>query len=831
VRYPAVPLAAALVAGAALGVADDAQPGAVAAALALGYSLCVLSWREAVAPAMAAAAIFTAAASGYALASTAARAATHTQLRAALRVAGGPGAVSDAPGPPVTLVGTLLADASPGGSGIGLALRVRQAALEGPAFEADGGVLLTVAGEGAPDRAEQWRRGRTVALSAHLRRPSRYLNPGARNDEDALALRGVTLVGTVKSALLVRVTARGHPLAEWAAALRLRVRHVIDRLVGCHSVRSAAIVRAILLGDRAGLDDETEERLRQAGTYHVIAISGGNIAVLALVLMAVATLAGLRPGLTHLAAAALLVAYAFIVGSGASVVRATQMAVLYLVARAADHRAKPYNAIAVSAGLTCAADPLAVRDAGAWLTYGATIAILAGTPLLVARMGLTGRWVRLPGGLFGASLAAELALFPVSAYVFSQITAAGLVLNFVAIPLMSVVQVGGMLLVALDCVTPAGAAAVAWLTHAAAWGLVESARLVDVTPWAVLRVPAPGAPALLAYYGAWAAWFAAGALGGAAGPQGRVRRVSRRAAAAILVASGAWIVWTPGLRAGRPAQLEATVIDVGQGAAALVRFPSGDAILVDAGGAGGGRFDIGRRVVEPAVWAAGAHRISHLVATHGDGDHIGGAAAVTRDLRPREIWEGVPVPPDPLVRELAAAAGLAGASWRTVQRGDRVRFGEADVLVWNPAPPAWERQRVRNDDSIVLEVRFGRVALLLAGDAEAAAEAEVARLLEPAGVRVLLAAHHGSATSSTWPLLRAATPALVVVSAGRGNRYGHPHPAVLERYRAIGAAVLRTDLDGAVRIRTDGTVVEARTFTGRRVVLAPRQAAPPAPPA
>jgi len=525
------------------------------------------------------------------------------------------------------------------------------------------------------------------------------------------------------------------------------------------------------------------------------------------------------------------VAYAFIVGSGASVVRATQMAVLYLVARAADHRAKPYNAIAVSAGLTCAADPLVVRDAGAWLTYGATVAILAGTPLLVARMGLTGRWVRLPGGLFGASLAAELALFPVSAYVFSQVTAAGLALNFLAVPLMSVVQVGGMLLVALDSVTPAGAAAVAWLTHAAAWGLVESARLVDVTPWAVLRVPAPGALALAAYYGAWAAWFAAGVIGAASTPAGRVGRISRRAAAAVLVASGAWILWTPLLRAGRPAQLEATVIDVGQGAAALVRFPSGDAILVDAGGAGGGRFEIGRRVVEPAVWAAGAHRISHLVATHGDGDHIGGAASVARDLRPREIWEGVPVPPDPLVRELAAAAGRAGASWRTVQRGDRVRFGEADVVVWNPAPPAWERQRVRNDDSIVLEVRFGRVALLLAGDAEAAAEADVARLLEPAGVRVLLAAHHGSATSSTWPLLRAASPALVVVSAGRGNRYGHPHPAVLERYRAIGAAVLRTDLDGAVRIRTDGTVVEARTFTGRRVVLAPRQAGPPAPPA
>ena len=506
------------------------------------------------------------------------------------------------------------------------------------------------------------------------------------------------------------------------------------------------------------------------------------------------------------------------------------MAVVYLVARAADHRAAPYNAIAASAGLTCAADPLAVQDAGAWLTYGATIAILAGAPLLLNRLRLNGPLSRIPGGLFAASLAAELALFPVSALVFSQVTAAGLLLNFLAIPLMAVVQLGGMLLVALDAALPASAAAAAWVTHLAAWGLVDSARLVGLMPWAVMRVPAPGALTLAVYYGAWGAWFAAGVMcGGRPAARSAVGRW-RRAAVAVAIASGAWIVWTPHLRLGRTARLEAAFIDVGQGAAALVRFPSGEAMLVDAGGAGGGRFDVGRRVVEPAVWAAGVHRVTHLVATHGDGDHVGGAAAIARDMQPREIWEGVPVPPEPLMRDLAAAAASAGAAWRTVQRGDRVRFGEAEVIVWHPVPAAWERQRVRNDDSVVIEVRFGGVSLLLAGDAEAAAEADIARLLEPARVRVLLAAHHGSATSSTWPLLRAASPALVVVSAGRGNRYGHPHPGVLDRYQKAGAEVLRTDLDGAVTIRTDGRVVEATTFTGRRLVLEPRPAVPRVPP-
>jgi competence protein ComEC len=507
------------------------------------------------------------------------------------------------------------------------------------------------------------------------------------------------------------------------------------------------------------------------------------------------------------------------------------MAVLYLAARAVDHRAKPYNAVGASAGLTCAVDPLAICDAGAWLTYGATVAILTGTPLLLARLRTARLAVRAPAGLLAASISAELALFPVGALVFSRVTAAGLLLNFAAIPLMSAVQAGGLALLAAHVVVPGAAPAVAWMAHLAAWSLVESSRLVEAMPWAVARVPAPASAVVAAYYAAWAVWLAAPRLPQLA-PAGRlVSRWSRRSAAVALVLCGAWIVGTPRLRFGRASLVEATFIDVGQGAATLLRFPSGDALLVDAGGAPGGRFDIGRRVVEPAIWAAGVHRPTHLVATHADADHIGGAVSIVADARPGEVWDGVPVPPDPLGRRLRVAAARAGAAWRTVQRGDRVRFGDAEVIVWNPPPPEWERQRVRNDDSVVVEVRVGDVSLLLPGDVEASAEAAVARLVEPAGVRVMLAPHHGSATSSTWPLLRAAAPDLAVISAGRGNRYGHPHAAVLDRYRAIGARILRTDQDGAVTLRTDGRAVEVTTFTGRRLSLTPGRRAPRAPPA
>ena len=829
-RYPAVPPAIALVSGAALGLSYHAAPSGVAAALVLGTALSVAGWRERVAPAFVAAALFTFAGGGYALASAASDRATHSPLRSAIIAAAGPLAISDAPGDPITLIGTLAADASPTESGVRLSMDAVRVVVDGREHRAAGGVLLTVAGDAPRARIEEWRRGRTVRLPAQLRRPSRYLNPGARDDEAALALRGTTLVGTVKSAMLVQVIGRGGVCAETAAKLRLRIRHIIDSRVGVHSVRSAAIVRAILLGDRAGLDEETEERLQEAGTYHVIAISGGNIAVLAAALMAVAGLAGLRPGIAHLAVAIVLVGYAFLVGGGASVERATQMAVLYLVAHAVDHRARPFNAVGASAGLTAALSPLAVGDAGAWLTYGATVAILAGTPLLLTRLRAAPLAIKAPAGLFASSISAELALFPVSACVFSRVTAAGLLLNFAAIPLMSAVQAGGMALVAVQALSPGAAAAAGWLAHLAAWGLVESARIVEVMPWAVARVPAPASAVLAAYYAAWVTWFA-GRRPSSALPAARVlAALARRAAALVLAACGVWIVFTPGLRFGRTPFLEATFIDVGQGTATLVRFPSGHAMLVDAGGAGGGRFDVGRRVVEPAVWEAGVHRLTHVVATHADADHIGGAASVVADFRPREVWEGVPVPPEALLQRLRVSAGRVGAAWRHIQRGDRIRFGEAEVIAWNPEPPAWERQRVRNDDSVVVEVRLGGVSLLLTGDVEASAEADVARLVEPAGVRVMLAPHHGSATSSSGPLLESAAPDLAIISAGRGNRYGHPHAAVLARYRAIGARILRTDLDGAVRLRTDGSTVEVRTFTGRSLTLRPGRRTPRVPP-
>jgi len=821
VRYPSGPPAIAILLGCAAGCAQPIAPLQGAAVISMACAIAAWCWCRRAPAAFAASALAGFGLCGMLLASTASFRATHSQLRAALAAELGPRAVGDAPSDPVSVIGRLEADAAPSETGVRLAVRITSIEVGGRCRDADGGVTLTVVGEAAPPVVDSWRRGRTIQGPAQLRRPARDLDPGVPDQERALARRGTTLVGTVKSALLIRVVSRGSIPGEAASEARARIRRTLDASVGRFSPRSAAIVRAILLGDRAGLDEQTERRLQEAGTYHVLAISGGNIAILAGMLVWIAHLAGLRPTPSCAAVALVLIGYAFLVGGGASVVRATRMAVIYLASRAVDHRSRPMNAAAASAGIGAALDPLVLFDAAAWLTYGATIAILAGTPLLLLRLRRVPRLLAAPAGLFAASCAAEIALFPVSASVFNRITVAGLLLNFAAIPLMTVVQVGGMVVVGTAALAPLVTPAAAWITHAAAWGLVESARFVDVAPWLVSRLPAPHPGVAALYYGGWIAWFAA--THAAASRPSLVRRMRsvRRVALVAAIGAAAWIVTAPATWSEQRSDLEVTFLDVGQGAATLVRFPSGQAMLIDSGGSAGGRFDIGRRVVEPAIWASGVRRLTDFVATHGDADHVGGAASVAADLRPSEVWEGVHVPPEPMLQQLQVIEARHGGTWRAVQRGDSVWFGAVQVVVLHPPLPEWERQRVRNDDSVVVDVRMGAVSVVLTGDVEGAGEADLARLLQPAGIRVLQAPHHGSATSSSWPLLHAAAPVLAVISAGRGNRFGHPHRAVLDRYRAAGAQVLRTDVDGAITLRTDGRTATVTTFTGRVIRLRP----------
>jgi competence protein ComEC len=718
--------------------------------------------------------------------------------------------------------------------GVAVRVGVEVAWIGGVAHAVHGGVRLSIAGAAAARRADAWRAGRRIEVPVTFHRPARYLNDGVADFERGLALDGIALNATVKSALLVDVVARGTAVEEWCADVRALVRSRVTRWVASRDALAGGVVTAILIGDRTGLPDEVRTRLQAAGTYHVIAISGGNVAILAALIAGVLLVAGVSGRWATAMIVVGVVGYAAVVNAGPSVWRATVTAVAYLVARAIDHRTPPWNAMAVSAALLACVAPLDVRDAGFALTFGATAAIVeaaarvprpgAGSPPRAQ----AASWLL---ASVAASAAAEIVLLPIAASVFSRVTCAGLVLNLVAVPLMTIAQVAGLVVVAGGQVQPLAQAAGA-LAAWAARGLVESARLVDVIPWLAIRVAEPSLFVIALYYAALAGtWWPSRVP-----PHLSAARPARkRACAAVLVACGVLILTgaTPQVR-GLPQDGRArlTIFDVGQAEAILLQTPGRRTLLVDAGGAGfdGAAFDIGSRVLAPALWARGVRRLDAFAVTHADPDHAGGSLAVLRDFRPRELWLGVPVPRHDADRGLRAAAPAHGAAIAQRFRGETLRLDEVTIRVLHPPAADWERQRVRNDDSLVLEVRHRDVAILLTGDVSADVERAIARQLTPARVRILKAAHHGSRTSTSQQLLDGWQPHIAVISCGRGNRFGHPAPDVIERLHAAGVKVYRTDQDGQITIESTGREVNVRTAAAARTAPSPAATLPPSAP-
>jgi competence protein ComEC len=723
---------------------------------------------------------------------------------------------------PVTIEGILLADAALTESGAVARISVVRVFINGAAENASGGISVGVSGASSAEAIAEWRAGRLVRAPILLRRPARYLNDGLPDQERALARRGISLVGTLKSTALLEVIQPGRFWEEWAAAARDLTRRALARHLADGGPHANAIATAILIGDRAGLSADTERRLQDAGTYHVIAISGGNIAIVSAVMVASLALFGIRGRAAALCVIGCLTAYGIIAAGGVSVARATLMAVVYFGVRLIDQRTPPANAVAISASAMLVANPLAVVDVGFWFTFGATVALLTAatlSPVALATAPPRGARAYVVGLRRAAylvlvgSVCVEIAITPINAFVFQRVTVAGLVLNFAALPAMSLVQISAMAIVGADAI---GADTVATIAaHGATLGariLVDGTHLLDYAPWLTWRVPSPAPIVLTLFYTCIVACLLGRRAIGTYAQRGGL------AAATVGAMLLGWIVVAPPARtrALGDGRLHLTMLDVGQGDSLLVVFPNGRTLLVDCGGMGRGTFDIGDRVVGPALRARQLLRLDYVAITHADLDHAGGAPTLVRDFQPREVWWGIPVANHEPTEAVRRAATRVRAGWRTLQRGDSIVIGGVQVRLHHPGVADWERQRIRNNDSLVFELRWQHVSLLLTGDIGHEVESELIPLLELPPLVVLKVAHHGSLSSSTPPFLGRVRPSVALIGAGRGNTYGHPAPLVLGRLHDAGAEVFRTDLDGQVTLTTDGQTVWARSYTGRR---------------
>lgn len=644
-------------------------------------------------------------------------------------------------------------------------------------------------------RAPDLRVGDRWSLGVRLKRPHGFRNPGSFDYEAHLLQQRVRATG------YVRETEPAVRLAPLADATQLLPGYRLNRLrqeLG-ERLRAllgddpfAALITAFANGDDDDIPDAQWEVLSRTGTGHLVAISGMNIGLVAGLVYALLRWLWVRPAASVLlvpapriaASGALLAAfgYAALAGFAIPTQRALVMLAVALGGLLLGRRTAPSVLLAAALLAVLAFDPLAVLAPGFWLSF------LAVAVLLYAFGGTAGEGWRERLYAFGRlQWAVALGLLPLVLVLFQQVSLSGPVANLVAIPVIEIAVIPATL---------AGAAASAVLPDALAVLPLKLAAFALEVLWPLLE--------RLAHW--------SGALWSRPAPPLWTLLPAAAGVALLLAPRGVparWLgaVWLLPLLLLQPATpspgtVRVTLLDVGQGLATVVQTAS-HTLVYDTGARLGSRFDMGRMVLVPFLRHEGVTRVDTLIVSHGDNDHIGGAASLRAALPVARVLSSVPE------RLPEAQACQAGMAWEW----DGVRF---EIL----HPPEADDARLRgNNRCCVLRVASAYGRVLLPGDI--AARAERALLLDredslPA--EVLVVPHHGSKSSSTETFLDTVRPRLALLPVGYRNRYGHPHPEVVARYASRGIALADSPSAGAIRVEfaADGLRVERYRDAHRR---------------
>lgn len=758
----------------------------------------------------------------------------------------------------------------------------------GATISATGGIRLSYSAHGEDPQLPPIHTGDGISFLAQGHLPQVFRNEGAFDRRTYLQQQGIDLVASLRaSSLLQKESSSSVSARSLFARARRHLRNELNAIFP-NSPDVAGVLRAMLLGDRSFIDRDESDSFQKTGVFHVLVVAGLHVGAFAVFLYWLGRKLRLSIGWTTLFLLFALAMYVSIIEQRPPVFRAALMAFVLLIAGYFFRRMEPLNSAAIAALAMLIASPrelgdssfqlsflsigciagIAVpwmdihiepyvralrgwrdvtRDAAheariiqfridlrsvvGWLTYktaGSRARFLGDTFVLFIRASL-GIWE-----LIFLTLVLQVGMSPLMALEFHRVTLAGALGNLVAVPLTGILVPFGFVILLFGSISMTVAT---WLAVPLRWltkFLIQAVAWFSHLFYSNYRVAGPPVWLIILFFALLT--LLAVLLRSHASS---LRRWTSLVTATLLAATVlvATHPFAPRLAKGK---LELSVLDVGQGDSLFLVSPSGHTMLIDAGGPPP-QFglqqqqrasDPGEESVSPFLWSRGIKKVDVVALTHAHQDHLGGIPAVLENFQIGALWISREVRA-PALKKIESIAKLRNIPILHESSGQTFDWdGVEGRFLWPEPDFGDSAETAQNNDSLVLRMQFRNRSFLLPGDAESQAESEMLSKNVPDSLQadVLKVGHHGSKNSTTPEFLAAIHPHWAIISAGEGNPYGHPSPALLQRLEEANVKILRTDRNGAIHILTDGDQIEISCFVDCRQIAAMQNSTAAQPP-
>jgi competence protein ComEC len=697
----------------------------------------------------------------------------------------------------VTLMGVLKERAVIKKKSVTFIVQAESVVTDGRASAAEGQVIGTISTKKISEgKVAQLQYGKRVHVQGELQLPHGPRNPGEFDYRKYLQLHDIQAQLIIQKDDNITIGEDIDYLSFERFVFRIRewIGRTLDRLVGGEE---AKLLKGLVIGERSEMSPEIKSAFIKTGLMHILAVSGFNVGLVALILFAIFSIVRLPHIITTILTCLGLFFFIFLTGAQPSVVRAGIMAITILLGRLFQEKVDFYNVVAFAVITQLLIDTRTLFDIGFQLSFSAVIALAYFYPILMRPFQhLPERWqenivVKYSFASLAVSLAASIGTLPISAFYFQRISIVGLVLNLIAVPLSGLllslgftVVVAAMFSTWLSAIYASGASTLSSL-------LLKLTTVSSALPFAYVETSLSLSGMILCYILLIVVFNI------------QRKSVQKLLILGVLVVANGLIYMS--LFGAVNQSLRVTMLDVGQGDAIFVEFPDGKNMLVDAGPITSS-FDAGSRTIVPFLQRQGVKAINKLLVTHPHNDHCGGVPSILRSIHVDEFI-GEDYTKSSLAREIhfvLDSLRLTIINDSLVSTIDSYNNSRLYVL-FPPEQQLTQNSTNLNNHSVIFKLVYGNTSMLFTGDAEKEAEYRVVHVYRDFLLSdILKAGHHGSKTSSSEGFVNQVKPKIAVVSVGKYNKYHHPSPEVIERLRKMNVQTFRTDEQGAIVLESDG---------------------------